>query len=451
MPFWNTSSTTLANDVTYVNNTYKGSDGKNNALSTITKTNPTGYVPVNNSSNDPIVKKLSYAVQNDGKITYQYDDGTGNKIKYNSIQEIANDFGISGYSAATTAQIKSAMQNELKSSATAKKVGPTVVGQTPASNTGAGTTAAASPNITDATVGEKNKAAGTDDGLPGAGALPLIYPIGMNPKQDKIIFTMQEYSPKALVAGATGTTGEEQDTGNPLKLGSRSSNRKNLGKVVLPIQSGIMDGNAAAWGEDNMNALDLVKINAMKAGITGGVSAAADVGQQAAAQAPEAMATEKGAIANLITQAATGGNVLGRAEGSAVNNNLELLFTGPSLRSFNFTFKMSARSKPEAKLIANIIRFFKQGMAPKRTATAYFLKAPNTFMIEYRHGSLEHPGLNKIKECALNNMQVNYTPDGYYAAHTDGYLVSYEMTLSFQELEPVYNDEYASFKDVIGY
>ena len=59
--------------------------------------------------------------------------------------------------------------------------------------------------------------------------------------------------------------------------------------------------------------------------------------------------------------------------------------------------------------------------------------------------------MNKIKECALTNCSVNYTPDGYYAAHTDGYLVTYDVTMQFQELEPVYNDEYAGLENRIGY
>ena len=114
-----------------VSSAYKDSSGKNK-LSTITTTNPTGYKPIDSNSSDPIVKKLSYAVQTDGKITYQYDDGTGNKIRYNSIQEIANDFGISGYSSTTTAKIKDGMRRAL-STATEEyntknpntKIGPT--------------------------------------------------------------------------------------------------------------------------------------------------------------------------------------------------------------------------------------------------------------------------------------------------------------------------------------
>lgn len=286
---------------------------------------------------------------------------------------------------------------------------------------------------------------GTNSGLPGAGSNALKYPVNLNPRQDHILFTQVEYSPKPL----TDTSATTQ--GNPLALGKRSDKRKILGKVILPIQSGILDGNAVVWGEDKLNAMDLFQINVMRAGITKGFGAAADTTGAAAKEVQLDAATEKGAFGLLIQQAVSQKNVLARAEGQVVNDNNELLFQSPSLRNFSFTFKLSAREASEAKTIANIIRFFKQGMAPKRTQNSYFLKSPNTFLIEYRHNNGNHPGVNKIKECALMNCSVNYTPDGYYAAHADGYLVSYDMTMQFQELEPVFNDEYAELNNQIGY
>lgn len=286
---------------------------------------------------------------------------------------------------------------------------------------------------------------GTNSGLPGAGSNALKYPVNLNPRQDHILFTQVEYSPKPLTDTSTNTEG------NPLALGKRSDKRKILGKVILPIQSGILDGNAVVWGEDKMNALQLFQINAMKAGITKGFGAAAETAGAAASELQKDAAAEKAAFGALITQAVTQKNALQRSEGQVVNDNNELLFQSPSLRNFSFTFKLSAREASEAKTIANIIRFFKQGMAPKRTQNSYFLKSPNTFLIEYRHNNGNHPGVNKIKECALMNCSVNYTPDGYYTAHADGYLVSYDMTMQFQELEPVFNDEYAELNNQIGY
>ena len=105
---------------------------------------------------------------------------------------------------------------------------------------------------------------------------------------------------------------------------------------------------------------------------------------------------------------------------------------------------MSARSDKEAEEIIKIIRFFKQGMSPQKSESNLFIKAPHTFKIQYLLGSTnkDHPFIGQIKECALQNFVVNYTPEGQYATFYDGVLVSYEIQMTFSELEPVFNEDY---------
>jgi hypothetical protein len=98
--------------------------------------------------------------------------------------------------------------------------------------------------------------------------------------------------------------------------------------------------------------------------------------------------------------------------------------------------------KEESEMIRKIIRFFKQGMSPIRTKSTLFLKAPHTFQLKYLHKGAEHKFLNKFKECALTNFSVSYTPEGQYATFQDGAMVSYQITMQFQELEPIFNDDY---------
>ena len=45
--------------------------------------------------------------------------------------------------------------------------------------------------------------------------------------------------------------------------------------------------------------------------------------------------------------------------------------------------------------------------------------------------------------CSALSVAVNYTPEGNYATFDDGAMTSYELTLSFKELEPVFNDDYS--------
>ena len=111
----------------------------------------------------------------------------------------------------------------------------------------------------------------------------------------------------------------------------------------------------------------------------------------------------------------------------------------------NFTYKMSPRDEPESQIVLEIIRMFKQSMAAQRTKSELFLRAPNTYNLKFISGSnQEHNYLPKIKECALKGFTVNYTPDGQYNTFSNTSMVSYELQFQFQELEPIFNDDYGN-------
>ena len=91
-------------------------------------------------------------------------------------------------------------------------------------------------------------------------------------------------------------------------------------------------------------------------------------------------------------------------------------------------------------------------MAVKKAASEVFLKAPNVFEIEYQSGEGNtHQSLNRIKTCALLGCDVDYTPDGSYMTFNDEQrtMTSYQLSLRFSELDPIYNTDYAGHP--IGY
>ena len=84
-------------------------------------------------------------------------------------------------------------------------------------------------------------------------------------------------------------------------------------------------------------------------------------------------------------------------------------------------------------------------MTPQRSSEALFLKSPRIFELEYIFGDTnrEHPFLNKFKPCACTNFTVNYTPDGSYMTYRgEPSMTSYQIAMSFGEIEPIYADEY---------
>ena len=259
------------------------------------------------------------------------------------------------------------------------------------------------------------------------------YPLTTDETADVIKFDMMKYEPKRFTEN--------------LSFSDRSSDRSIIGTVMLPIPAGIQDQNSCSWGPGNMDAVQAATSDFAKATIGGGVEGAKGSIGKTAAGISKGSGDVKKAITDLFAASASGVNpneLLSRTEGVILNPNLELLFNAPSLRPFSFTFKMSPRSAEEAKQIVQIIRFFKQGMAPIREGTRLFLKTPNTFKIQYVQlaSNSASPFLNKFKECALTSCSVQYTPEGSYAPFEDGAMSSYSMTLAFQELEPVYSDDY---------
>ena len=135
-----------------------------------------------------------------------------------------------------------------------------------------------------------------------------------------------------------------------------------------------------------------------------------------------------------------------------MNNNLELLFSGPSLRTFNYNFRFTPRDESEANEIRKIVKFFKKAMAPIRSEMKMFLESPHVFKLKYifKNGD-QHPFFNKIKTCACTNFSVQYAPDGSYMTYDDGSMTSYTVSLSFGELNPIYNEDIDESSNDMGY
>ena len=272
----------------------------------------------------------------------------------------------------------------------------------------------------------------------------LKYPLDMNGSQDFMMFSLLEYKPKDLIGNGLGA-GERPRVGYNQKGGGRNI----LGTCSLPIQSGIKDQNRADWGENKMNAMQLATAELALGGLDD-----AEAGAKALDKVANAVQGNAGVAKEAFQQFFAGKmtgvtGLFARTKGATINPNLELLFNGPLLRPFSFQFRLSPRNKKEAESVVRIIRFFKQGMSPIRTEGNLFLMAPHTFQVHFVHSptNSEHPFIGKMKECALTSFSTDYTPENNYSTLRDGFMTSYTITMEFQELEPVYNDDYGDDED----
>ena len=273
------------------------------------------------------------------------------------------------------------------------------------------------------------------------------YPLDIGSlTMDVMKFDMYKYVPNKFSAARFGMDNS----------GRQGADRASIGSVVLPITAGISDQNKCDWGSSSMTIFDMVKANVATSAIFDGLGEGVKTGLGEIKKVFD-QKDEAGTAIGMafVSQAAGVDKMLPRLTGNVFNPNMELLFKGPALRPFSFKFKLTPRSADESKEVIKIIRFFKQGMAPIRSSSNLFLKSPHTFRIAYLHRGADgqlHRGLNMFKEVALQGFGVNYTPNGNYATYSDGIPVAYEITMSFTELEPVFNDDYPNDNDAsIGF
>lgn len=258
---------------------------------------------------------------------------------------------------------------------------------------------------------------------------------------DYFFLEVLEYKPGGLPnfktnAGANTTT--------------KNANRVKA-SIILPMPDSIGSVNKVGWGESRISALAGAGLNLAGLGIdavTGKTVTKGDI----EAQIPDGDEYKylrnyfKSKASIELVNAVAGSNiglndVLGRQAGQIVNQNLELLFGSVSIRPFGFNWDITPRSETESQQVLQIIKTLKRAMSAKKGGNA-FLVSPDVFRITYRTGQKNHKYLNKFKICALTDIGVDYTGSGAYATYPDGTPVHYRLSLSFQELEPIYANDY---------
>ena len=273
------------------------------------------------------------------------------------------------------------------------------------------------------------------------------YPLNKDRKKfDFLQVTAKEYKPSQF-AGGGGMTQDAEERG-----------MASVGSVYLPMQPGLAENSNVSWNQGDLNALDAAAANIAGSTVKGASKGLVEAGKQLGAASGDAFSSLLGKggitgddVAAYFAGEATGKNVFTRTTGKILNPNLELLFSGPGLRSFNYNYQFTPREDREAKEIRSIIKFFKKQMAPKRKGKL-FLESPNVFKLKYIFKSGEqHPFLNKIKLCALTSFNVQYTPDGSYMTYDDGSMTSYTCNLSFQELNPIYAEDIEMSSNDMGF
>ncbi len=157
------------------------------------------------------------------------------------------------------------------------------------------------------------------------------------------------------------------------------------------------------------------------------------------------LAKQKGgeAAASLVGSDSTGQALLA-ATGRVQNPMLEMIYSSPNFRSFQFDFTFYPRSEQEAYEVQKIIERFRFHQAPELLEGAQgFLVPPSEFDIRFYYAGSQNPNIPQIATCVLTNIDTNYAPNGWSAYEIPGEMkpgigrtgmpVSITLSLQFQE------------------
>ena len=323
----------------------------------------------------------------------------------------------------------------------------------------------------------------------------MSYPLDLNPSQDHFKITKYNYQRRDVNASKPGMTEIKTEK---YKKESKSVRSKGygttekkvnvagdsvigsdlMGSILLPMPKAT-DVNGVEWGKSELTISGLAAV-----GLTDKLTGGGRLAGKSAEEAQNDKEIKKQIEANRglnpdgssakqfgsalyaqtiskIAGFAFGTDLdvdtyLARSGGRVLNPNAEMLFQGPVIRDFNFSFLMIARSQREGDEIRKIIRFLKLGMAPKFRSTTY-LKNPDIFTLHYKNGTSDDDFLRTVNQfnpggLALTTMAVDYAPNGYWSAYRDSQPVAVKMDLSFTELRPIYEqDQLDTPENSVGY
>lgn len=195
--------------------------------------------------------------------------------------------------------------------------------------------------------------------------------------------------------------------------------------IALHIPNQLSVRYGMQWSEEdtaNLQAASGISDGLMKAlANKGSVNKQVTVGAEAAASIALDKVPNAGAISAKL--------------GIASNPKKEQTFKGVDFRKFSFEYQFFPRSSDEAQNVLNIIETFKLHMHPEfKTENQFIYIYPSEFDIIYYTNHVENQKIHRHTSCVLEELTVNYTPNGNFSVFPDGMPTQINITMGFREL-----------------
>jgi hypothetical protein len=309
---------------------------------------------------------------------------------------------------------------------------------------------------------------------------------GITPWVDYMWF--QEYRPEY-----NGKAVLESIKNNSTTAGAANESRENLGNsVYLYMPSNVAVNYSSNYNNTKFGVGGLAA--AQMLGASGSNEIASTLRNAAGGATPEsgfkAVADATNALSSFlgVEGSVSGSDLAAVSQGRIFNPYEEQIFNGVNFRAHSFNWKLVARDNKEATEIAEIVKFFKMVMLPtyndvigdtSKTSTPSssspsttspktpgealtspfanvknrYLNVPKRVKVQFIRVYLDNGTgqlngnktapikLFQMKDCVIDGLQVNYTPDGGYVNTNDGYVPALEMQLSLKEVSIVTADD----------
>lgn len=189
---------------------------------------------------------------------------------------------------------------------------------------------------------------------------------------------------------------------------------KNAANIYLPVPANLVESHTLNWAEQDQGMFGNILSAAQVDGTQTSAGSAAYAMTDSFLSSFAGMKTSSSALLGLTAAASAAISqkldIIQQALGAIPNPNISLLFQGPTLRSFPFTWRFHPESPEESNLIKEIISEFRKRILPNTRGDfgVAVLGYPNMLTVKL------HPDdhLYKMKRCVVTNMTINYAPNG---------------------------------------
>jgi hypothetical protein len=241
-------------------------------------------------------------------------------------------------------------------------------------------------------------------------------------------------------------TGQRTNDVNQKGFFTIQNNRRKLDTTItLYMPDTVNMTYGAAYQQDNLSDYKLPFYGQLASDAFSQIKAPgkdifSNISNGAQAAVLNSLAAAKGTVVDSLIPI----DVILREKGLAINPQVQVLFKAVELRTFQFEFLFTPYSQEEAANVRDIIKAFKFHAAPEigkptgsdNPGNAIFFVVPSSFLIDYQFNGESNESINKIGECVLETVTVDYATNGW-VTFEDGSPVQTRMTLQFKEIEIV--------------